>query len=41
MAKSLATLATEVSLQKDLGETYNEAWIQSLQEQAAEIFKNL
>ncbi len=41
MAKSLATLATEVSLQKDLGETYNEAWIQSLQEQAEEIFKNL
>jgi predicted RNase H-like HicB family nuclease len=41
MAKSLKTLAQEVSLQKDLGETYNEAWIQSLQEQANEIFKNL
>tara|TARA_B100002019_G_scaffold92084_1_gene79419 strand:- start:687 stop:1196 length:510 start_codon:yes stop_codon:yes gene_type:complete len=40
MAKSLKTLATEASLQKNLGETYNEAWINSLQEQAEEIFKN-
>jgi|TARA_B100000085_G_C18415015_1_gene460237 hypothetical protein len=40
MAKSLKTLATEASLQKNLGKTYNEAWINSLQEQAEEIFKN-
>ena len=40
MAKSLKTLSSEVSLQKNLGETYNEAWIQSLQQQAEEIFKN-
>ena len=40
MAKSLKTLSSEVSLQKNLGETYNEAWIQSLQVQAEEIFKN-
>jgi len=36
----LKTLATEASLQKNLGKTYNEAWINSLQEQAEEIFKN-
>ena len=40
MAKSLKTLATEASLQKNLGKTYNEAWINSLQEQAEDIFKN-
>ena len=40
MAKSLKTLATEASLQKNLGKTYNEAWINSLQEQEEEIFKN-
>jgi hypothetical protein len=40
MAKSLKTLASEVSLQKESGDTYNEAWIISLQEQAEEIFKN-
>ena len=40
MAKSLKTLSSEVALQKDLGGTYNEAWINSIQEQATEIFKN-
>lgn len=40
MATSLKTLASEVSLQKESGDTYNEAWIISLQEQAEEIFKN-
>tara|TARA_R110000751_G_scaffold185283_4_gene291708 strand:- start:1498 stop:2010 length:513 start_codon:yes stop_codon:yes gene_type:complete len=40
MAKSLKTLSSEVALQKDLGGTYNEAWINSIQEQAGEIFKN-
>ena len=40
MAKSLKTLSTEVSLEKESGNTYNEAWIASLQAQAQEIFKN-
>lgn len=40
MAKSLKTLSSEVALQKELGGTYNEAWINSIQEQASEIFKN-
>jgi hypothetical protein len=40
MATSLKTLSTEVSLEKESGNTYNEAWIASLQAQATEIFKN-
>jgi len=40
MAKSLKTLATEVALHKELGGTYNEAWINSIQDQANGIFKN-
>jgi hypothetical protein len=40
MAKSLKTLSSEVALQKELGGTYNEAWINSIQDQATAIFKN-
>ena len=40
MAKSLKTLSSEVALQKELGGTYNEAWINSIQDQANQIFKN-
>jgi len=40
MAKSLKTLSSEVALQKELGGTYNEAWINSIQDQANGIFEN-
>jgi len=40
MAKSLKTLSSDVALQKELGGTYNEAWINSIQDQANQIFKN-
>jgi len=40
MATSLKTLSSEVSLEKESGNTYNEAWIASIQDQAQDIFKN-
>jgi hypothetical protein len=40
MATSLKTLSSEVSLEKEAGNTYNEAWISSIQAQAEHIFKN-
>tara|TARA_R110000868_G_scaffold229468_1_gene482555 strand:+ start:3096 stop:3608 length:513 start_codon:yes stop_codon:yes gene_type:complete len=40
MATSLETLSSEVSLEKEAGNTYNEAWISSIQAQAEHIFKN-
>lgn len=40
LATSLDTLAAETSIDRSIGDTYNQAWLASLKAQAEDIFKN-
>ena len=41
LATSLDTLAAQASIDRTVGDTYNQAWLASLKAQAEDIFKNL
>lgn len=41
LATSLDTLAAQASIDRTVGDTYNQAWLASLKSQAEDIFKNL